>query len=241
MKINCLIIDDEPSSQTVLKKFVGDVDFLELVGVCNNAIDALNVIRQHQHVDLLFLDINMPKISGLTFYKSLQNPPEVIFTTAYPQYAVEGFEVNATDYLLKPFSFERFFTAVNKVMGKRFSNQHQLNDDHFILVKSNKILHKIYSKSILFVEAYGDYVKVHLDEQCLLTNATFTSILESLPSQVFIRTHKSFAINFKKMNSISGNQVIIKNHKIPIGQKYRTEFLNYVNNTSQWKKHLMII
>lgn len=233
MKISCLIIDDEPSSQTVLKKFVADVDFLELVGVCNNAIDALNTLRQNQHIDLLFLDINMPKISGLTFYKSLQNPPEVIFTTAYPQYAVEGFEVNATDYLLKPFSFERFFAAVNKVAGKRHKNQGSFDEDHFILVKTNKILHKIYSKSILFIEAYGDYVKVHMDEQCLLTNATFTSILESLPIQIFIRTHKSFAINFKKMNSISGNQVIIKNHKIPIGQKYRTEFLNYVNNTPQ--------
>jgi len=229
MKINCLIIDDEPSSQLVLKKFISDVDFLELKGVCSNAVDAIQVLKQNQTIDLLFLDINMPKISGLTFYKSLQNPPEVIFTTAYPQYAVDGFEVNAIDYLLKPFSFERFFTAVNKVIEKKFPSDPKSDSEHFIMIKSSKTLHKINSKDILFIEALGDYVKVHLEDQYILTNATFTSILETLPKQIFIRTHKSFAINFKKMNSLSGNQITIKNHKIPIGQKYKAEFFYFIN------------
>ncbi|WP_370479061.1 LytR/AlgR family response regulator transcription factor [Tamlana flava] len=232
MKINCLIIDDEPSSQVVLKKFVGDVDFLELVKVCNNAIDALQVLKQDQSIDLLFLDVNMPKISGLTFYKSLQNPPEVIFTTAYPQYAVDGFEVNAIDYLLKPFSFERFFMAANKVFEKKYNNGNQTGIDQFIFIKSNKTLHKINFENILYIEAYGDYVKVHLANEFILTNATFTSLLESLPEHLFIRTHKSFAINFKQLNSISGNQITIKHHKIPIGQTYKTEFLNFINNTN---------
>ena len=232
MKINCLIIDDEPSSQMVLKHFIADVGFLELVGVCNNAVDAIEALKGSSNIDLLFLDINMPKISGLTFYKSLQNPPEVIFTTAYPQYAVEGFEVNAIDYLLKPFSFDRFFTAVNKVIEKTYANENKPNDPPFILVKSSKTLHKIPVEDILFVEAYGDYVKVHLEDQYILTNSTFTSILDSLPNDFFVRTHKSFAINFKKMNTISGNQITIQKHKIPIGQKYRTDFLNYVNKTN---------
>jgi len=232
MTIKCLIIDDEPSSQTVLKKFVADVDFLELIAVCSNAIDALQVLTQHQDIDLLFLDINMPKISGLTFYKSLQNPPNVIFTTAYPQYAVDGFEVNAIDYLLKPFAFERFFTAVNKVLEKKSPNENKAEGDDYIMIKSNKTLHKINCNDILFIEAFGDYVKVYLDDQMILTNATFTSIFESLPQHIFKRTHKSFAINFKKMNSISGNQIMIKSHKIPIGQTYKTVFLNYVNNTN---------
>lgn len=232
MKINCLIIDDEPSSQIVLKKFIKDVEFLELVDVCSNAIDALQVLKQNQDIQLLFLDINMPKISGLTFYKSLQNPPEVIFTTAYPQYAVDGFEVNAIDYLLKPFSFDRFFTAVNKVIEKKFTNGNIAVNDHFVLIKSNKTLHKINSENILFIEAFGDYVKVHSEDKMIMTNATFTSVFESLPKHMFIRTHKSFAINFKKLNSISGNQVLIKSHKIPIGQKYRTDFLNYINYTN---------
>ncbi len=229
MKINCLIIDDEPSSQLVLKKFIADVGFLELKGVCNNAIDAIDELKQNQTIDLLFLDINMPKISGLTFYKSLQNPPEVIFTTAYPQYAVDGFEVNALDYLLKPFSFDRFFAAVNKVVEKKFANGNHSEKDHFMLIKSNKTLYKINSKNILFIEAFGDYVKVHIEDQFIMTNATFTSVFESLPNPNFIRTHKSFAINFKKMDSISGNQITIKNHKIPIGQKYKAEFLDFIN------------
>lgn len=229
MKINCLIIDDEPSSQLVLKKFIADVEFLELMGVCHNAIDAIQLLKQNQTIDLLFLDINMPKISGLTFYKSLQNPPEVIFTTAYPQYAVDGFEVNAIDYLLKPFSFDRFFRAVNKVVEKKFNNGNHSEKDHFMLIKSNKTLYKINSENILFIEAFGDYVKVHLEDKFILTNATFTSVFESLPKPIFLRTHKSFAINFKKMNSFSGNQITMKNHKIPIGQKYKTEFLNFIN------------
>ncbi|MGM5470215.1 LytR/AlgR family response regulator transcription factor [Flavobacteriaceae bacterium LMO-SS05] len=232
MKINCLIIDDEPSSQLVLKKFIDDVDFLELMGVCNNAIEAIHELKQNQVIDLLFLDINMPKISGLTFYKSLQNPPEVIFTTAYPQYAVDGFEVNAIDYLLKPFSFERFFTAVNKVVEKKFTNGNHLGKDHFILIKSNKALYKINSENILFIEAFGDYVKVHMEDKMIMTNATFISVFESLPKHLFIRIHKSFAINFKKMNSIIGNQVIIKTHKIPIGQKFKSEFYQFINQTN---------
>ncbi|RED49985.1 LytR/AlgR family response regulator transcription factor [Seonamhaeicola aphaedonensis] len=238
MKINCLIIDDEPASQTVLKKFIEDVDFLELRAVCDNAIEAIEKLKELNDIDLLFLDVNMPKISGLTFYKSLQNPPHVIFTTAYPQYAVDGFEVNAIDFLLKPFSFERFFTAVNKVLEKRFSNGKQTNgnqseDERFIFIKSNKTLHKINFEDILFVEAYGDYVKAHLDDKYILTNATFTSVLDSLPKKMFIRTHKSFAINFKKMTSISGNQITIQKHKIPIGLKFKEEFMKIVNDTNQ--------
>lgn len=229
MKIKCLIIDDEPSSQTVLKNFVGDVDFLELTGVCNNAIEAIEKLKSNPSIQLLFLDINMPKISGLTFYKSLQNPPEVIFTTAYPQYAVEGFEVNASDYLLKPFSFDRFFKAVNKVVEKLSPFDNKIENEPFIMVKSNKTLYKIIVDHILFIEAFGDYVKVHMEDKMIMTNATFTSVFESLPKQMFIRTHKSFAINFKKMNSISGNQVMIKIHRIPIGQKYKTEFLTLMN------------
>ena len=229
MTINCLIIDDEPSSQLVLKKFIANVEFLELVGICNNAIEGIEKLKQNQAIDLLFLDINMPKISGLTFYKSLQNPPNVIFTTAYPQYAVDGFEVNAIDYLLKPFSFDRFFTAVNKVIEKQMPNDSKIDNGHFIMIKSNKTLYKINSEEILFIEAFGDYVKVHLQDKMIMTNATFTSVFESLPQNTFIRTHKSFAINFKKMDCISGNQIMILKHKIPIGQKYRTEFLNFVN------------
>ncbi|NOY46969.1 MAG: response regulator transcription factor [Chlorobi bacterium] len=229
MKINCIIIDDEPSSQVVLKAFIADVNFLELVGVCNNAIEAAEILNKNNTITLLFLDINMPKISGLSFYKSLQNPPDVIFTTAYSEYALEGFEVNAIDYLLKPFSFERFFKAVNKVLDKQ-SQENQTPEDDFILIKSNKVLHKIAPNDIFFVEAFGDYVKVHLEHHYIMTNSTFTNILKLLSKQ-FVRTHKSYAINLKKMNSLAGNQITIGDNTVPIGQTYKADFLKSFNKT----------
>ena len=230
MKINCLIIDDEPTSQKVLEKYISDVDFLHLNGVFNNAIEALQELKNNPAVDLLFLDINMPKISGLTFYKSLQNPPDVIFTTGYSQYAIDGFDVNAFDFLLKPFSFDRFFIAVNKVVEKRYPIESSTNENHSILIKSNKIIHKISSNNILFIEAYGDYVKIYIEDKYILTNNTFSNILELLPNNKFFRTHKSFAINIDKINTLNGNQIAINKHLIPIGQKYKVDFLKLFNH-----------
>ncbi len=198
MRINCLIVDDEPSSQAVLKHFIAEIPFLTLKGCCTNAMDALQKIKEQGPIDLLFLDINMPKISGLSFYKSLQNPPDVIFITAYPKYAVDGFEVNAIDYLLKPFSFERFFTAINKLANRKEFLQNNSNTSLFLIVKSNKVWHKIEFDSILFVEAFGDNVKIYLYGDTILTNSTFSQFLKKLPHQ-FIHTHKSFAINLKKI------------------------------------------
>lgn len=228
MTIKSIIIDDEPSSQTVLKQFISKVDFLELSGTCNNAIEAIELLNRLDGIDLLFLDINMPRISGLTFYKSLQNPPHVIFTTAYSQYAIEGFDVNATDYLLKPFSFERFLTAVNKVTEKKWLKENKNVDPSHLLIKSNKVLHKILFDTIQFIEARGDYVKIYYLEKSLLTNNTFSNILELLPSNMFIRTHKSFAVNLQKINSVSSNKVVIEEHSIPVGQKYKSEFIKFL-------------
>jgi two-component system response regulator LytT len=224
MKMNCLIIDDEPSSQKVLNVFIEKVPFLNLVAVCNNATDALEVLRNNSAIELLFLDINMPNISGLSFYKSLKNPPPVIFTTAYSEYAIEGFEVNAVDYLLKPFSFDRFLTAVNKAFDAVKTTKNTI-DEEVIYVKENKTLHKVTLKDILYVEALGDYVKIHLDNNFIITNSTFTNMLQQLPTTQFVRTHKSFAINLEKLNSVSGNQIIINNFKIPIGQTYKADFM----------------
>lgn len=218
MKVKCLIIDDEPSSQNILNTFINDIDFLELKGIFNNAIDAIDVLRTQQ-IDLLFLDINMPKISGLEFYKSLQNPPKVIFTTAYAQYAIDGFEVNAIDYLLKPFSFNRFLKAVNKL------NQENITNKDYLIVKANKAIHKAYFTDIQYIEACGDYVKIHLAKNIITTNSTFTKILERLPQNIFIRTHKSFAINTNKVKQVNGNIVLIDDIKVPIGQKYKSDFI----------------
>jgi len=227
MKIRCLIIDDEPSSQSVLENFIENIEFLELSGICNNAIEALDELNKN-YIDLLFLDINMPKISGLTFYKSLQNPPDVIFTTAYSEHAIDGFELNATDYLLKPFSFDRFFTAVNKVVKKKHLNN-KINNNDYLLIKANKTTHKIATNDILFIEAYGDYVKVHIEDKYILTNSTFTNIFNQLPKNLFFRTHKSFAVNLDKIDTINGNRISVNKQLIPIGQKFKAEFFKVLN------------
>ena len=226
MSINCIIVDDEPSSQIVIKTFANDVGFLNVVEICNNALEANSVLNKRNDIHLIFLDINMPKLSGLDFYKSLKNPPDVIFTTAYSQYALEGFEVSAIDYLLKPFSFERFLKAVNKVIAKK-DNLNSTQEEHLI-IKANKVIHKIVVQDILFIEAFGDYVKVHLNEKVIVTNSTFTNILKQLPQQ-FVRCHKSYAINLKKMNSLAGNVISIENKSVPVGQKFKPNLLEALN------------
>ncbi|MFD1314012.1 LytR/AlgR family response regulator transcription factor [Namhaeicola litoreus] len=227
MIINCLIVDDEVSSQKVLEKFIKVVDFLSIVCICDNAEDALEKLQYNHEIDLLFLDINMPKISGITMYKSLQNPPPVIFTTAYSKYAIDGFDVNAIDFLLKPFSFDRFLSAVNKVIAKNSSLQNNLIKNNSILVKADKTIHKININDILFIEAYGDYVKIHLKDKYILTNKTFASILVSLPQNKFIQTHKSFAVNIDEINTLQGNQITIAHHTIPVGLTYKSNFLTF--------------
>ncbi|QTD36461.1 response regulator transcription factor [Polaribacter batillariae] len=230
MNINCLIIDDEPASQEIIQLFIRKIGFLSLTKTCNNAVEALNELKSNPTINLIFLDINMPKISGLSFYKSLQNPPLVIFTTAYPQYAVDGFNVNAVDYLLKPFSFDRFLQAVNKVTDKLEIPKKVTNSKETILIKADKKLHKIKISSIFYIEAFGDYVKIHLENKFLLTNNTFKKILSLLPEDTFFQVHKSFAISLKKVNTVEGNQIFIDTKKIPIGSKYKSNFLKKFKN-----------
>lgn len=223
MSINCIIIDDEPSSQNVLKSFISKIDYLELKSVCNNALEALDYLKNNP-IDLLFLDINMPQLSGISFYKSLQNPPKVIFTTAYSEYALEGFDVNATDYLLKPFSFERFVKAVSKIKNLKD------NINSSIIIKSDKKLHKIKIEDILYIESLGDYIKVHLENYFLVVYKTLKKIYNELPKSIFIQTHKSFIINKNRLDYIEGNMVIINSNKIPLGQKYKKQFLESFNS-----------
>lgn len=223
--INCLIIDDELSSQRVLQHFVAETEVLDLKATCNNAAEAFKYLQLKGNIDLMFLDINMPQQSGLDFYKTLKNPPPVIFTTAYPQYAVDGFEVNAIDYLLKPIAYDRFLTAINKVL----INLNTTNEtEGFIVLKENKALHKLYLKEIQFVEAFGDYVKVHTKEKTITTHSTFSKFIDSLPNY-FLRTHKSFSINLNRMNHLSGNQITVDTHTIPIGQTYKKTVLKALN------------
>ena len=226
MKLKSLIIEDEPPAQEILSGYIHECVQLELVKICPDALAALDLLRE-ETIDLIFLDINLPRLSGLTFLKTLDRPPMVIFTTAYPEFAVEGFEANAVDYLVKPFSFERFLKAVNKAIEKARYSQNQgeiLPPDSrqdFILLKSDKKLYKVLLSEILVIEATGDYLKIFCAEKPLIVHGTIAGILGKLPTGDFIRVHKSFIISVNRINYIEGNQIRIGNMFIPIGRSYK--------------------
>ena len=228
-KLRCLIIDDEPLSQDVLEKYVMDVPGLQLTGICSNALEAMEIL-QHQQVDLMFLDINMPKLSGISFARSLEHPPMIIFTTAYPEYAVEGFELDAVDYLVKPISFDRFIKGINKAREywkmRNSKNLKTAIDDFklFITIKSDKKIYKVDIQDIQYVQSYGDYIKIYTREKMIITSETMKNIQEVLKDP-FIRVHKSFLINLKSIRYVEGNQIKIGETFIPIGQKYKEGFL----------------
>lgn len=225
-RYKCIIIEDEPLAQNILKKYIADHPSLELVAICPDALEAQSILTQ-QNIHLIFLDINLPKLSGINFIKTLIHPPLVIFTTAYPEFAVEGFELNAIDYLLKPFSFERFIKAVNKVIEKLNASlpNNIAASNPFIFLKADKKNHKIDLESIQYIEAIGDYMKVVTDSVQLIINETMKKMQEELPAHLFIRVHKSFIISRNRIKYIEGNYVQIEDKSIPIGATYKNEVL----------------
>lgn len=231
--LRCLIADDEPIARQILERYINDIPNLELVSSCKNAFEVMEVL-QKAPIDLLFLDINMPKLSGISLLKSLRETPEVIITTAYPEYAVEGFELSVTDYLLKPFSIERFLQAVMKVQQKLENPTSKVevttitSEEKFVFVKSDKKIIKLNFEDIFHIEAYGNYIKIFTDEM-ILTPQTLSDFIEKL-SDDFVRIHKSYAINFNKLKLIDGNQIILENTvKLPIGKLYRKEVLEKIS------------
>jgi DNA-binding LytR/AlgR family response regulator len=221
--IHCVIIEDEPLAQNILKKYVANHPVLKLAAVCNNATEAQAVLLS-QNIELLFLDINLPKLSGINFLKTLPHPPLVIFTTAYPEYAVEGFELDAVDYLLKPFSFERFLKAVNKAIEKINKKEISLQTSSaFIFLKADKKVHKVNPDDILYIEASGDYIKVMTENGQYVVNDTLKNLLEELPAAQFIRVHKSYIISKNKIKFFEGNYIKVGNIDIPIGNSYKEE------------------
>ena len=223
MQINCLVVDDEPLSQEVIIDYVNACPELVLKGVCKDAIQAGEIL-QKENVDLLFLDINMPKLSGISFVKTLKEPPLFIFITAYTEYAIEGFDVEAVDYLLKPVSFERFRVAVNRVI-ERFSVKNWASQSGHIMVRADKKSYKIDFVDIFYLEAQGDYVKFITAERSLLVHGTLKEMLEQLPANQFERVHKSYVISLTKVDYLEGNQVKVGDHKIPVSLSYRNQLL----------------
>ncbi|MBI5917701.1 MAG: response regulator transcription factor [Bacteroidetes bacterium] len=223
--IRCIAVDDEPLSLKIIEKYAADLPRLDLVATCNNAFEAMDCLRR-MPVDLMFLDINMPKLSGISLMKSLDNPPLVIFTTAYPEFAVDGFELEAVDYLLKPFSLERFIKAVNRAADKRFVPKPADEPcPEFLLVKADKKLYKVDSQDIIYLEAYGDYVKIFTKEKMLLTKERLSTVEQQLPSERFVRIHRSFVIALAAIEFIEGNTVKIGKEKLPVSENLKDALL----------------
>ncbi len=227
MKINCIIIDDEPLARKGLEEYISEVDFLHLAGTFDNPLKATELIGKGE-VQLLFLDIQMPKITGLDFFKTLQHPPPVIFTTAYPQYALEGFEVNALDYLVKPISFDRFLKAAMKAKEyyeMREKNVAAAGESDYFFIKADSKLVKIFFEELLFVEALQNYVTIHTIDKKYMTYLTFKSVEEYLPTDKFIKVHKSYIVAASRIDSIEGNDIRIGERHIPISRTQKDEVM----------------
>ena len=229
-KMNCVIADDEPIAREIIQTYCAHLPNLTVVASCGNALEAKAALQMHK-ADILFLDINMPVLSGIAFLKTLKNGPQVIFTTAYREYAVEAFDLSACDYLLKPFSLERFMMAVDKaierIQGSLTSNQEQAatSKDAFFFIKADGKIYKVLHDDLLFAEAKGNYTRIVTAHHTLLPVITFSSFEELLPKNLFLRVHRSFLINKSKITHIEGNRVFIGNNEIPIGSNYKEEFL----------------
>jgi len=228
-KIECLVIDDEPPAQAVLRKYIEQVEKLELAGICNSALEAISFLQSHP-VDLLFLDIQMPGLLGTKFIRTLNNPPKVIFTTAYRKFALEGFELNAVDYLLKPISFERFLTGVNKILQLNLQPSSRIQSPNetgpeanhpFLYVRSERKMVKILFSDILYIESLKDYIKIVTTGRTIITRQAISSLEEMLPKDSFIRIHRSYIVAINRIESFNGETIDIAKNELPIGRLFK--------------------
>lgn len=234
-KIKCIITDDEPFARKGLMGYIEKIDFLELKAVCENAVELNSVLKQYP-VDLLFLDIDMPYVTGIDFLKQSQEIPRVILTTAYEQYALKGYELDVLDYLLKPISFERFLKAANKAYDW-FSQQHtDSSAEDYIFVKSDSKLEKINFSDILFVEALENYVLIYTKEKKIITHLTLKMLLEKLTTPFFIHPHKSYIVAVNKINAIEGNMLYVGNFQVPVSKYQKEEIMEKIINNKLLKR-----
>lgn len=233
MAIKVLVIDDEPLAQDIIRKYAEDLKNIEIKGYCNDALEAIQVLNT-QPIDLLILDINMPKLSGIEFLKTIEKPPLVILTTAYTEYALEGYELNIVDYLVKPFSLSRFIKSVQKVEKLLLLMKTQTTSTiaDSVFIKSNKKSIQVKFNDIVYIEGLGDYINIYTEKTHWVTNISMKKMDELLPDDQFIRIHKSNIVNLKKIIAIDGNMVEIGNKKLAIGNNYRVDFFAQINKLS---------
>ena len=237
-KIRCLVIDDEQPAIDVLQKYISDVDALELVGSCTNSVEALSFLQSNS-VDLLFLDIQMPQILGTNFIRALKSPPKVIFITAYRKYAVEGFELNAVDYLLKPVSFERFLKAVSKVLEINLETSMPPENkvereaaQPFLYFRSDRKMIKVLFNDILYIEGLRDYIKIYTASKVIVTKHLLASLEEMLPADIFMRIHRSYIVSINKIDAYNADGIEISKKILPIGRLYKHDVIKMLNQSS---------
>jgi two-component system LytT family response regulator len=238
VRLNCVIIDDEPLAREGLNNYVHEIEFLNLLGTCENSIELTKVMDQHL-VDLIFLDIQMPKMNGMDFLKITKDPPIVIITSAYPSYALESFQLNVLDYLLKPITFDRFFQAVKKakeyfqlVSGHALSNPSK----YFFFIKCENKYEKIFFNDILYIEGMQNYVRIYTEKGKYLTLLNLKDIETNLDKNSFIRVHKSYIVNITKIDSIEKHEISIQSSRIPISRNFRDQVIDTILNDKLWKK-----
>ena len=233
--MKCVAIDDEPVALDILKDYMEKVPFLECVGVFRDPLKALDYLRKKK-IDLIFLDINMPDLSGIQFLKTLKKPPLVVFTTAYSEYALESYDYDAVDYLLKPIEFERFVKAANKAeeMMRIKAKDRPIwsGERDYIFIKSGTNFHKVKTKDIYYIKGTGNYVTFVLDQKEILSLMTMTKALEGLPRDLFVRVHKSYIVNSHHVDLVENEELRIRGERIPIGDSYKQSFFDSI------KKHI---
>jgi DNA-binding LytR/AlgR family response regulator len=236
--MKCLVVDDEPLARDLIESYIDQVEGLTVVKSCANAIEAFTAM-QHKSVDLMFLDIQMPQVTGMELLKSLKDKPKVILTTAYREYAVEAFDLDVIDYLVKPITFERFLRAISKI----YHVQHPLNeveensmlqsyDEAYIYLREDREMIKVFLRDILYIESLRDYVKVKTTTRQIITYQKISYLEQKLPENKFVRVHRSFIVSFDKVSSFAMNAVRIANTEIPIGRNYKQQALKVLNQNN---------
>lgn len=239
MKTKCIIVDDEPLARELIRGHIQKLENIEIVEECANAMKAMETLR-NKSVDLMFLDIKMPQISGIEFLKTQKNPPKVIVTTAYSQFALDGFELDVVDYLMKPITFERFFKAINKYyatkthQGISLANENGFDNHAFIYVKENKKIIKIYLREIHFIEGLNEYIRFHTDNSRVVVKSSLLAIENKLPSELFIRVHKSYIVSIPRIRAFNATTIELENANVRIGRSYK----NQVFDALQFKSEL---
>lgn len=236
MKTRCVIVDDEPLARELICGYVGKLENFEVIGECSDAMKALNVMREKQ-IDLIFMDIQMPQITGIEFLKTLKHPPKVIITTAYREYALEGFELDVVDYLLKPITFERFLKSVNKyyqmnqdeIQIQSGNSVEKIIDEPFIYVKENKKVIKVYLSEIKYIEGLSEYIQIFTDKRKIITKTSMLLMEEKLPAESFLRIHKSYIISIGKIEAFTANTIEIQGKELPIGRSFKNAVISALN------------